>query len=134
MSGLPTPEPHPNLETEPFWEAAAEGRLVLPRCDRCDTVIWYPRRFCPVCHSTAVSWFEASGRGTIYSCTVVRKARGPWAEAVPYVIAHVELEEGPRVLTNIVDAAPDDVAVGMPVTVTFDVTPEGQAIPRFRPA
>jgi uncharacterized protein len=134
MSALPTPEPVPNLETEPFWDAAADGRLVLPRCDSCGTVIWYPRRFCPSCRATSVSWIEASGRGTVYSFTVVRKAPGRWREAAPYVIAYVELEEGPRVLTNLVDVEPDAVEVGMAVAVTFDATPEGHAVYRFRPA
>lgn len=134
MSSLPTPEPHPNLETEPFWEATREGRLALPRCDECGTVIWYPRRFCPSCRSSSVSWFDASGHGTVYSFTVVRKAPGAWSGSAPYVIAYVELDEGPRILTNVVDVDPDDVVVGLPVTVTFDPTPEGQAIARFRPA
>ena len=134
MSGLPVPEPFPNLETEPFWDGAAEGRLVLPRCDACGTVIWYPRRFCPSCHTSSVSWFDASGRGTVYSFTVVRKAPGAWTGAAPYVIAYVELEEGPRVLTNVVDVDPSSVEVGMAVTVRFDTTPEGKAIPRFVPA
>ena len=134
MSGLPTPEPVPSLETEPYWDGAAEGRLVLPRCDACGNVIWYPRRFCPVCHTSSVTWFDASGRGTVYSYTVVRNGRGPWREMSPYVIAYVELEEGPRVLTNVVGADPDTVTVGMPVRVVFDPTPEGRAVPRFTPA
>ena len=134
MSALPTPEPVPSLETDPFWEAAADGRLVLPRCDACDSVIWYPRRFCPVCHPSGVSWFEASGRGTVYSFTVVRKGRGPWGEVAPYVIAYVELDEGPRILTNLVEVDPESVVVGMAVSVVFDPTPEGRAIPRFAPA
>ena len=135
MSALPASEPMTTLETEPFWSAAAEGRLVLPRCDACGTVIWYPRRFCPACRTTSVSWIEASGRGTVYTYTVVRKgARGAWGEVAPYVIAYVELDEGPRVLTNVVDIDPDAVEVGMAVRVVFDPTPEGQAVFRFAPA
>ena len=72
--------PKPNLETKPFWDATAEGRLLLKRCDgRCGTVIWYPRSICPVCGSLETSWFEASGRGTIYSCTVTRRGQGATA-------------------------------------------------------
>ena len=134
MSALPTPEPVANLETEPFWDAVADGCLVLPRCDSCGTVVWYPRRFCPVCHTAGVTWREASGRGTVYSFTVVRKAPGAWSGAAPYVIAYVELEEGPRILTNVVDVDPAAVEVGMPVEATFVPTPDGQAIFRFRPA
>ncbi|MEJ5254811.1 MAG: Zn-ribbon domain-containing OB-fold protein [Acidimicrobiales bacterium] len=132
MTELPTPEPEPTLETEPFWEAAAEGRLLLPRCDGCGVVIWYPRRFCPECHQRSISWFEASGRGTIYSFTVVRQAPPPWREAVPYVIAQVELDEGPRVLTNIVGCETSEVAIGREVEVVFDRSAGGRAVPRFR--
>jgi uncharacterized OB-fold protein len=132
-SGLPVFDPHPTLETERFWTAAAEGRLVLPKCDNCGNVIWYPRRFCPVCHHARVTWIDASGRGTVYSFTVVRKGRGPWKDSAPYVAAYVELEEGPRVMTNVVEVDPDAVRIGMPVEVVFDRS-ETAAIPRFRPA
>ncbi len=74
MSGrpfLPTDEPSRGRETKPFWEALDDERFVLPRCDNCDHVIWYPRLFCPMCHTADVSWFDASGQGTIYSFTVV---------------------------------------------------------------
>ena len=133
MSSLPIFDPHPTLETEPFWTAAASGRLVLPKCDNCGNIIWYPRRFCPVCHHASVTWIDASGRGTVYSFTVVRKGRGPWREAAPYVAAYVELEEGPRMMTNIIEVEPSAVAIGMPVEVVFDRS-ETAAIPRFRPA
>ena len=133
MSELPVIPPAVSLETQPFWDATAEGRLVLPRCDACDTVIWYPRQFCPACAGTEVTWFDAAGTGTIYSCTVVRKGQGPFREAAPYVLAYVELDEGPRVMTNIVDCDPDDVAIGQRVTVVFADTGKGSALPRFRP-
>jgi uncharacterized protein len=138
-SALPVPEPSPTLETEPFWAAARDDRLLLPRCDDCDTVVWYPRRFCPQCHSRSVSWFEATGRGTVYSYTVVRQAPGDWKEAVPYVIAYVELDEGPRLLTNVVGCDPDaveagrPVEIGQPVAVVFERSPSGAGVPRFRP-
>ncbi len=134
-SGLPTGAPSPTVETAPFWEAAAEGRLVLPRCDACGYVIWYPRRFCPVCRGREVSWIDATGQGHVYSFTVVRRVRGgPWAGAGPYVIAYVELDEGPRVMTNVVGCDPDDVRVGMPVEVVFERSDDGtHALPRFHP-
>jgi uncharacterized protein len=133
-SPLPVPEPTPTLETEPFWDAATEGRLVLPRCDDCDTVIWYPRRFCPECHGRSVSWFDASGRGAVYSFTVVRQAPGEWKASVPYVIAYVELAEGPRVLTNVVGCEVDDVHVGLAVSAVFERSPGGVGVLRFTPA
>lgn len=131
MSDLPTPEPAVNVETQPFWSAATEGRLVLARCDRCESVIWYPRQFCPRCHTTDVSWFDASGRGHVYSFTIVRQAPPPWRDSLPYVIAYVELDEGPRVLTNIVDVDVREVVVGAEVRVVFDRSAEGVGVPRF---
>lgn len=132
-SSLPAPAPPVTLETQPFWDATAEGRLVLPRCDACATVIWYPRAFCPACGSTEVSWIDAAGTGTVYSFTVVRKGQGAYREAAPYVVAYVELDEGPRVMTNIVGCDPDTVRIGMAVTVTFYATDKGTALPRFQP-
>lgn len=132
--GLPAPAPEVTPETRPFWEATAEGRLVLPRCEHCATVIWYPRALCPECGSTSVSWFEASGRGRIHSFTVTRRGQGAYRSAGPYVLAYVELDEGPRMMTNVVDADPEALAVGQAVTVVFSDTGEGTALPRFRPA
>ena len=93
---LPAPKPIVTHETRPFWQAAAEGRLLLVSCDQCGEVIWYPRRFCPVCFSLKTSWFEASGKGAIYSATVIRRAGGPYNKATPYALACVELDEGDR--------------------------------------
>jgi uncharacterized OB-fold protein len=131
---LPTRPPRRTHETAPFWDGCARGVLVLPRCDRCGELIWYPRRFCPFCASTSVSWVEVTGHGTVYSCTVLRRGEGAYREAAPFVLAYVELDEGPRVLTNIVGVAPEAVTVGMPVQVVFDPAGDGDAIPRFRPA
>lgn len=137
-SGLPVPEPAVTPETEPYWTAAAEGRFVLPRCRTCATVIWYPRGLCTACGSTDVEWTEASGRGVVYTATVVHRGEGAYREAAPYVLAYVELAEGPRVLTNVVGADPGDVHVGQEVQVVFDHSEGedggGHALPRFRPA
>ncbi len=136
LSAVPLPAPAPRIDPEvrPYWDGAAAGRLVLPRCDDCGHVIWYPRPLCPSCGSTAVSWFEASGRGRVYSYTVNSRGEGVWREASPYVLAYVELDEGPRVLTNLVDVAIDAVAVDLAVTAVFVDTGEGTALLRFRPA
>jgi uncharacterized OB-fold protein len=130
---LPTAEPSSGRETKAFWEALNEGRFVLPRCDRCREVIWYPRQFCPFCHTMGVSWSDASGRGTIYSFTVVRQAFGEWKGSVPYVIAYVELLEGPRVLTNVVECDPETIAIGDEVELTLDRSEQGAALYRFKP-
>jgi uncharacterized OB-fold protein len=131
---LPAPVPAVNPETREFWAATAQGRLLLKRCLDCGSVIWYPRVICPECASLRTEWFEASGRGHVYSYTVNHRGQGEYAEAVPYVLAYVELDEGPRVMTNLVEADEPDLAVGLPVEVVFHGTGDGTALPRFRPA
>ncbi len=121
-------------EAQPFWDATAAGQFVLPRCAECSTTIWYPKGFCPSCASLSIEWIRASGNATVYSFSITRKGAGVWAEHSPYVIAYVELAEGPRVLTNIVGCAVEDVRIGMAVRVVFDPTEEGPAVYRFLPA
>ena len=133
---LPAPAPYVLPEVKPFWDATAEGRLVLPKCLECQQVIWYPRPFCPACAASRVEWVPASGRGTVYSFTVNRRGQADLAayrDAGVYVLAYVELEEGPRVMTNIVDCEPDSVRIGQAVEVVFHETGQGNALPRFRP-
>ena len=134
---LPAPAPIVVPATKPYWDATAEGRLVLSRCAACQTLIWYPRAFCPACGSTTVNWVEASGRGTIYSFTINRMGRADLPEyrgAGPIVLAYVELEEGPRIMTNIVECDPESIRIGQAVEVVFHDTGQGSALPRFRPA
>jgi uncharacterized OB-fold protein len=133
LGSLPARAPEITAETETFWRATAQGRLLLLRCDTCATVIWYPRSFCPDCGGRATSWEEAAGTGTVYSFTITRRGQGPWRDAGPYVMAYVELDEGPRMLTNIVDCPVEAVLIGQRVTVVFHDAGEGAALPRFRP-
>ncbi len=119
VSALPAPRPPVNDETAPFWAALGEGRLSLPVCDACGHHVWYPRSWCPVCGHGSVTWTDLSGVGTVYARTIVRKAPGPWGDAAPFVIAYVELSEGPRVLANVLTDEPDAVTVGAPVEATF---------------
>jgi hypothetical protein len=117
-----------NDETAPFWAALAEGRLEVPVCDACGHHIWYPRTWCPVCQGDAVTWTALSGRGTVYARTILRKAMGPWGAAAPFVIAYVELDEGPRVLTNVETEDPSSVEIGTEVHAVFvpvDEPPDG---------
>jgi uncharacterized protein len=130
---LPVPAPGVNPETKEFWDATAAGRLLLKRCLDCGSVIWYPRALCPECASLRTEWFESSGRGRVYSYTVNHRGEGVYAGAAAFVLAYVELDEGPRVMTNIVEADGADLAVGLPVEVVFQDTGEGTALPRFRP-
>jgi uncharacterized protein len=134
-AALPTPAPRRTPETEEFWAATAEHKLLLRRCDDCGNPIWYPRAFCPDCGTFETSWSEASGRGTVYAFTVVHRSNlEGYRQASPYVVAYVELEEGPRIMTNIVGCEPDEVRVGLPVRVVFHDTGEGSALFRFEPA
>ena len=131
---LPTRPPHRNLETAAFWDGCAAGRLVLPRCDECDELIWYPRRMCPFCGSLAVTDTEVSGRGSVYSFTIIRRGGGPFRDVAPYVLAMVQLTEGPTMMTNLVDCDPETVAVGQAVHVVFEpVADSDERIPRWTP-
>ena len=134
MSSLPAPAPVVTQETASFWAATAEGRFQLQRCNACDTEIWFPRRHCPSCWSQDLSVFDASGNGTVYSFTVIRKGAMLYKESAPFVVAYVELAEGPRVMTNIVDCDPETVRIGMPVSIVWHDTGKGNALYRFRPA
>jgi len=120
------PAPVPNPETEAFWAAANEGRLLLRRCLACNKVHYYPRSLCPHCYGATV-WEQASGRGHIYSFSVVR-----WG-AAPYVIAFVALAEGVTMMTNIVDCDVDSVHIDQPVHLVFKPSESGQLVPMFTP-
>ncbi len=133
-TGLPTREPARTLETAPFWDAIAQGRFVLPHCEECGEHFWYPRRFCPYCSSTSIAWPDVSGRGTVYSFTIIRKGQGPYKDVGPYVLAIVELEEGPRLMTNVAATDPETVHVGQAVRVVLDPAGDTDAIFRFVPA
>lgn len=135
MSELPTKTPRPTPETQPFWDAAAAGRIELARCDSCGLIPWYPRSICPNCQSTSRTWQELSGTGTVYSYSVTRAGGSrAWREHLPYVVAYVQLAEGPIIMTNIVDCDPESVSIDMPVSAVFDATEEGAALVRFAPA
>jgi len=127
----PRPVPVPDPETAPYWEGANEGRLLVQRCTRHGHHQLYPRPHCVVCRGP-VEWREASGRATVYSFTVIRQNMArPFRDLIPYVVALVDLEEGPRLMTNIVDCDPAEVAVGAPVRVRFDEVVEGVRLPFF---
>ncbi len=129
---LPAPAPAVAPELAEFWAATSEGRLLIPRCDACGQTYWYPRPICPLCHSTSITWEQASGVGTVYTFSIVRRGMGVYADA-PYVLAYVDLAEGPRIMTNIVDCDIEAVEIGQPVELVFHRTSEGTALPRFRP-
>ena len=135
----PAPAPRFDLPTidegtAPWWEATRDGRLLVKRCADCGKAHFYPRPFCPYCWSERVEWETASGRATLYTWSVVySNDLPPFGTRVPYVAAIVDLDEGPRMMTNVVDCAFDDLRVGMPLQVTFRQETDEVTLPVFRP-
>lgn len=130
MSGQDRPIPSPaiNPENEAFFAGAREGKLLLKRCAACGEFHHYPRAICPFCASDRTEWVAASGRGVIYSWSVMRRVREP------YAIAYVTLEEGVTMLTNLVDCDFDRLRIGDAVKVVMKSAEGGEAIPMFTPA
>ncbi|WP_405752142.1 Zn-ribbon domain-containing OB-fold protein [Streptomyces sp. NBC_00144] len=125
--------PEPDAFTAPYWAAAAEGRLLIRRCGGCGKPHHYPREFCPHCWSDDVTWEQASGRATLYTWSVVhRNDLPPFGKRVPYVAAVVDLAEGPRLMTEIVDCPADGLRIGMALGVTFRELTPGVSVPVFR--
>ncbi|MGH7964418.1 MAG: Zn-ribbon domain-containing OB-fold protein [Candidatus Binatia bacterium] len=135
MADYKKPLPRPTAGSMPFWEAAKRHELQLQRCGSCGAHVFYPREVCPECLSSDLKWVKVSGKGTVYSYTIAQAPTHPaFAEDVPYVVAIVELAEGPHVTTNVTGCKPDAVRIGMPVVATFDdVTPEVTLV-KFTPA
>ncbi|MEV0964443.1 Zn-ribbon domain-containing OB-fold protein [Streptomyces sp. NPDC049910] len=120
--------------TRPWWDAAAEGRLLIRRCAACQRAHHYPREFCPYCWSEEVRWERASGRATLYTWSVVhRNDLPPFGARTPYTAAVVDLAEGPRVMTEIVECAEGDLRIGMELEVAFREEGGGVVVPVFRP-
>jgi uncharacterized protein len=114
-----------NPETKTWWEAAAQGRLLVPKCMACGRAHWYPRAVCPHCGSSAIEMHEAKGTGEVYSYSIMRRAKAP------YAIAYVRLAEGTTMMTNIVDCDFDHIRIGMPVRLVFKESAEGYPLPMF---
>lgn len=131
MTDMPSagliPAPAVNSESRPFWEAASRNSFLLPVCGACGSTHWYPRMVCPLCASQDVRWQTASGKGRLYSYSILRRG------AQPYVLAYVTLDEGPTMLTNVVECAFEQLRVGLRVEVKFVAAEGGLAVPMFRP-
>jgi uncharacterized OB-fold protein len=129
----PKPVPVVNPWAKPFGEAAREDKLVIQHCKDCGANIFYPRIACPNCFSDNIEWIKASGKGTVYTYTVVESnPPSAFIADLPYVIAVVKLEEGVRMLSNIVGCKPDDVRCDMPVEVVFETLNDEFKLPKFR--
>ncbi|MGQ3297223.1 Zn-ribbon domain-containing OB-fold protein [Reyranella sp.] len=122
------PPPAISEETQAYWDAAGKGKLLVRKCTSCGQAHHYPRTICPFCFSDKTEWVESSGKGTIYSYSVMRRA------PVPYAIGYVTLAEGPRMLTNIVDCDFDKLKCDQAVTLVFKPTDGGPPLPMFTPA
>lgn len=133
MTDKPVPVPTP--ETQPFWDGCAAGELRIQRCTDCGKPYFYPRPVCPDCGSANVEWFTASGRATLYSYVINHRAAPGFADDGPYAIAVVQLEEGPRMMSNIrgLPATPEALVLDMPLQVTFEAR-GNVSLPQFEPA
>ena len=119
---------------KPFWEATRSQSFELPWCRSCKQFFWYPRELCPRCLGEDIEWRPASGNATVYACSIQTKPAHPTlADRVPYVVALIDLEEGPRLMTNIVNCDPAAVSIGMPVQLTWEALDDGRHLPVFEP-
>lgn len=134
MSAPAKPLPEVDHLSKPFWDAAKNRKLVLQKCSRCGSFQWYPKPLCEECGSPELVWTEVSGKGTVYSYTIIwhTKQNPGWEKDAPYNIVMVELDEGPRMYSNLVDCPLEEIRIGMRVEVTF-IERDGFAIPQFRP-
>ncbi len=128
------PLPQPTPETQHFWDGTQLGELRLQRCDTCDQVYFPPRPFCPACSSRKVSIFKAAGRGRLLSYVINHRPHPAWD--APYSIAIVELDEGPRMMSNVVgcDQTPEALQLDMPLVVEFEKVSDEITLPLFKPA
>ena len=120
--------PDTNPEVKPYWDASNEGRLVLRKCGGCGKVHYYPRGICPFCFSTDGSWVNASGKGKVYSFSVMERANPP------FTMAYVTLDEGVTMMTNIIDCDFSKIKIGQDVKVVFLDSDTGQKVPMFTPS
>ena len=131
----PTSRPLPEGDRvlAPFFAAAKEHRLVVQRCARCGSLRFPPRELCTSCLSTDVEWADVSGRGEIFSFNVMHQVYHPaFAAEVPYAVVVVKLEEGPKMISNLVDCPVDEIRIGMPVEVVFETMTDAITLPKFR--
>ncbi len=133
MTGYAKPLPAPSPWSKPFWDGCRNGKLLIQRCGECGRHIFYPKLFCPFCLSRDVQWVESTGRGKIYSYTVVCAYQPtPFSADVPYVVAIIDLDEGVRMMSNVIGCAPEEVRCDLPVQVVFEKVTDDFTLPKFR--
>lgn len=129
------PLPVPDEASQPFFTGAREQRLLIQRCSTCGTVMWPVKARCINCLGREVNWVQASGKGELYSFVLMHQVYHPgFASEVPYNLAEVDLAEGLRIITNIVGCSHEELRIGMPLEVTFEVITDEITLPRFKPA
>lgn len=129
----PVPRPNAYMNTAPFWAATREGKLLLQFCKDSGKYQWYPRPVSIYTGKRNLEWREASGKGTLYSWTVTYSAWPGHEDRVPYICAYVDLDEGPRLLCNLLNCARDKVRIGMPVKLVWEKLEDGTNYPAFEP-
>ena len=127
------PPPTLNADSAPYWNAARERRLVIRKCKDCGALHFMPRHLCPNCWSDQLEWVDAKGTGTVHSCTVIHRASAPeFAARVPYVVALIDLDEGPRMVSNVLGDDALQVRIGDRVELTFEDRGDGALLPQFK--
>ncbi len=130
-AGHPVPAPPMIWENMGFWEGIKEHKLVLQRCKECGTWVHPPKPACPKCRSFEKEWAPSSGKGTVYSWVTYQESPDPAFKA-PYSVVLVELDEGVRLISNMVDTKPEEISIGLPVEVVFDDISDDLTLPKFR--
>jgi hypothetical protein len=131
---VPLPLPIIDGDSKMFWDGCKEGKLLIQQCEDCEHHIFYPRAVCPNCMSDRIKWVESSGKGKVYSYTVARRPAHPaFADQVPYVVALITLDEGVRMMTNLINVEVEKVSCDMPVEIVFVKVDEQITLPKFQP-
>jgi len=132
MGNIQPPLPQPTLDDQPFWDGLRRHEFLIQECADCGALRHPPKPMCHVCRSQKTRWHKASGRGVVYSYTIVHQAsHGAWREKVPYNVAIIALEEGIRVVGNVAGVSNEQIRIGLPVQVEFEDVADDVTLPRF---
>lgn len=134
MKEYKKPIPKPTPWSKPFWDGCKRHELLIQKCADCSVRVFYPKLFCPECLSSDLEWVKASGKGRIYTYTTIHSYQPtPFTEDVPYIVAVVQLEEGVRMMSNLIECPPDKARCDMEVEVVFEDVTDEITLPKFRP-
>ena len=134
MSEYTKPVPVPSKESQPYWDGLRDGKLLMPRCDACKRYWFPPSLLCPHCNCETWAWTETKGRGRIFSYVVYHRVyHSAFAQDVPYAVAVIELDEGPRMYSNVIGIAPDKLVCDMKVEIVYERITDAITLPKFKP-